>query len=304
MSTQQQALHNDNSPATATNQPATETAPEFILYDNFSYDPPRQIDYFIPHRFIVAYCCQGSLSITVNHQQKTTLTSGDLLIAFPRTTLEDFSYTNNLQLIVLSLSPSVINESLLGDRDLWSNIEFVSTHPKIHLTEEEVEVGRQYYHLYKIYSKRQPTKFRPNILYTLHRSMIYELADMVNSRTGSMPQDKQYSQTDNTFKRFLQLLAQSEGKIRNVSYFARELCITTKYLSHIVKEKTGHSAKQIIDETVANEIRRQLCYTSKTVKEIANDLGFPSLSFFGTYTRKNLNSSPANIRKEYRAGKK
>lgn len=304
MSTPQQALHNDNIPTTATSQPTTETAPEFILYDDFSYDPPRQIDYFIPHRFIVAYCRQGSLSITVNHQQKTTLTSGDLLIAFPHTTLENFSYTNNLQLMVLSLSPSVINDSLLGDRDLWPNIEFVSTHPKIHLTEGEVEVGRQYYHLYKIYSQRQPTKFRPNILYTLHRSMIYELADMMNSRTGSMPQDKQYSQTDNTFKRFLQLLAQSEGKIRNVSYFARELCITTKYLSHIVKEKTGHSAKQIIDETVANEIRRQLCYTSKTVKEIANDLGFPSLSFFGTYTRKNLNASPANIRKEYREGKK
>lgn len=304
MSTPQQALHNDNIPTTATSQPTTETAPEFILYDDFSYDPPRQIDYFIPHRFIVAYCRQGSLSITVNHQQKTTLTSGDLLIAFPRTTLENFSYTNNLQLMVLSLSPSVINDSLLGDRDLWPNIEFVSTHPKIHLTEGEVEVGRQYYHLYKIYSQRQPTKFRPNILYTLHRSMIYELADMMNSRTGSMPQDKQYSQTDNTFKRFLQLLAQSEGKIRNVSYFARELCITTKYLSHIVKEKTGHSAKQIIDETVANEIRRQLCYTSKTVKEIANDLSFPSLSFFGTYTRKNLNASPANIRKEYREGKK
>mgnify|MGYP005875802885 FL=1 len=216
MSTPQQALHNDNIPTTATSQPTTETAPEFILYDDFS-DTSRQVDFFIPNRFIVAYCRQGSLSITVNHKQKTTLTSGDLLIAFPRTTLEDFSYTNNLQLMVLSLSPTVINDSLLGDRDLWSNIEFVSTHPKIHLTEEEVEVGRQYYHLYKIYSQRQPTKFRPNILYTLHRSMIYELADMMNSRTGSMPQDKQYSQTDNTFKRFLQLLAQSEGKIRNVS---------------------------------------------------------------------------------------
>ena len=303
MSTPHQALHNDNIPTTAINQPAAENKPEFILHDDFT-DTSHQVDFFIPNRFIVAYCRQGSLSITVNHNQKTTLTCGDLLIAFPRTTLEDFSFTNNLQLLVLSLSPSVINDSLLGDRDLWPNIEFVSSHPKIHLNEEEVEVGRQYYHLYKIYSKRKPTKFRSNILYTLHRSMIYELADMVNNRTGSVSQDDQYSQTDNTFKRFLQLLAQSQGKIRSVSYLARELCITTKYLSHIVKEKTGHSAKQLIDETVANEIRRQLCYTSKTVKEIANDLGFPSLSFFGTYTRKHLNASPANIRKEYRAGKK
>lgn len=303
MSTPQQALHNDNIPTTATSQPTTETAPEFILYDDFS-DTSRQVDFFIPNRFIVAYCRQGSLSITVNHKQKTTLTCGDLLIAFPRTTLEDFSFSNDLQLMVLSLSPSVINDTLLGDKDLWPNIEFVSSHPKIHLTEEEMEVGRQYYHLYKIYSKRQPSKFRRNILYTLHKSMIYELADMVSSRTGQIQENDQYSQTDNTFKHFLQLLAQSEGKIRNVSYFARELCITTKYLSHIVKEKTEHSAKQLIDETVSQEIRRQLCYTSKTVKEIANDLGFPSLSFFGTYTRKHLNASPANIRKKYRTSKK
>ncbi|WP_262280166.1 helix-turn-helix domain-containing protein [Hallella absiana] len=302
MSTPQQAPTTNNITATANIHPVAGTEPEFILYDDFT-DTSHQVDFFIPNRFIVAYCRQGSLSITVNHKQKTTMTSGDLLIAFPRTTLEDFSFSNDLQLMVLSLSPTVINDSLLGDKDLWPNIEFVSTHPKIHLTEEEVEVGRQYHHLYKIYSKRKPTKFRSNILYTLHRSMIYELADMVNNRTGSVPQDAQYSQTDNTFKRFLQLLAQSEGKIRNVSYFARELCITTKYLSHIVKEKTEHSAKQLIDETVANEIRRQLCYTSKTVKEIANDMGFPSLSFFGTYTRKHLNASPANIRKKYRAGK-
>ena len=303
MTTPQQAPTTNSIPATDNTQPVTGTEPEFILYDDFT-DTSHQVDFFIPNRFIVAYCRQGSLSITVNHKQKTTLTCGDLLIAFPRTTLEDFSFSNDLQLMVLCLSPSVINNTLLGDKDLWPNIEFVSSHPKIHLTEEEMEVGRQYYHLYKIYSKRKPTKFRSNILYTLHRSMIYELADMVNNRTGSVPQDAQYSQTDNTFKRFLQLLAQSEGKIRNVSYFARELCITTKYLSHIVKEKTEHSAKQLIDETVAQEIRRQLCYTSKTVKEIANDLGFPSLSFFGTYTRKHLNASPANIRKKYRTSKR
>ena len=182
------------------------------------------------------------------------------------------TFSSDLQLLVLSLSPTVINDSLLADKDLWPNIEFISLHPMIHLTEEEVEVGQHYYHLYKSYSKRKPTKFRSNILYTLHRSMIYELADMVNNRTGSVPQNEPYSQTDNTFKHFLLLLAQSGGKIRNVSYFARELCITTKYLSHIVKEKTG-------------------------------DLGFPSLSFFGTYTRKHLNASPANIRKNYRTGK-
>lgn len=302
MSTPQQTLPNDNIIATADIRPTPETEPEFILYDDFA-DTSQQIDFFIPNRFIVAYCQQGTLSATINHQQTTTLSHGDLMIVLPRTSLEDFNYSDDLQMLVLSLSPSVINDSLLADKNLWPTIEFVSNHPKTHLTDDEKEVGQQYYQLYKSYSKRKPTKFQRNILHTLHKSIIYEIADMLLNRMDTIPENEQYSQTDNTFKNFLQLLAMSKGKVRNVSYFAHELCITTKYLSHIIKDKTGHSAKQLIDETVAQEIRRQLCYTSKTVKEIANDMGFPSLSFFGTYTRKHLNASPANIRKKYRAGK-
>lgn len=82
MSTPQQAPTTNNITATANIHPVAGTEPEFILYDDFT-DTSHQVDFFIPNRFIVAYCRQGSLSITVNHKQKTTMTSGDLLIAFP-----------------------------------------------------------------------------------------------------------------------------------------------------------------------------------------------------------------------------
>jgi len=302
MNTSPQILHEDSMTDRKALQQAANTTPDFFYYDKLSDNTPN-LGFLVPNEFVILFCQQGSLTLTVNHSQDYTLGQGDLLISLPRTSLEDFTPSNDLQLWGLCLAPSTINDSLLADNTLWPNIEFLSSHPMIHLTEEEIEVGRHFHQLYQIYSRREKTKFKSYIIHDLHKLIVYQIADMISARMQDVPKSTQYSQTDTTFKRFLHLLAISQGKMRNVAYFARELCITTKYLSHIVKEKTGHSAKQLIDETVATEIRHQLCYTSKTVKEIANDLNFPSLSFFGTYTRKHLNASPANIRKEYRARK-
>ena len=197
MSTPQQTLSNDNITATADIRPTPETEPEFILYDDFA-DTSQQIDFFIPNRFIVAYCQQGTLSATINHQQTTTLSHGDLMIVLPRTSLEDFNYSDDLQMLVLSLSPSVINDSLLADKNLWPTIEFVANHPKTHLTDDEKEVGQQYYQLYKSYSKRKPAKFQRNILHTLHKSIIYEIADMLLNRMDTIPENEQYTSPRNT----------------------------------------------------------------------------------------------------------
>lgn len=277
--------------------------PDFILYDDFS-DNTHRAEVFIPDRFIITFCHQGSMAVTVNQRQRVTLGSGDMLVSPPKTTLEDFTASDDMRPYVLSLAPSVISDCLVADKALWESVEFIAQHPKIHLTEEERELFKHYYLIYKSYAKSGPTKFRDNILRMLHKSIVYEMADMVDSRMDNHSVDGSFSQTDNTFSRFLHLLADTNGRERSVAYFSSKLCITTKYLSAIVKQKTGRSAKQIIDDAVADEIRRQLNYTSKTVKEIANDLGFPSLSFFGTYTRKHLKASPANIRKEYMARKK
>ena len=43
-------------------------------------------------------------------------------------------------------------------------------------------------------------------------------------------------QREQQFKRFVQLLWSSGGKVRNVAYFADQMCITPKYLPVVVRE--------------------------------------------------------------------
>ncbi|MBQ5826872.1 MAG: AraC family transcriptional regulator, partial [Bacteroidaceae bacterium] len=52
-------------------------------------------------------------------------------------------------------------------------------------------------------------------------------------------------------------------------------------------------------EAIVKEAKRQLKYTDKSVKEIAMQMDFPNVSFFGKYFKTHVGVSPM----EYRKGK-
>ena len=100
------------------------------------------------------------------------------------------------------------------------------------------------------------------------------------------------------YRRFMELLAESAGRVRSVSVFANMLNITPKYLSKCVRDKSGRTPLDLIHETTAATIRQQLRYSNKTVKEICNDLDFPNLSFFGKFVKEHLGMFPTQYRQQ------
>lgn len=99
------------------------------------------------------------------------------------------------------------------------------------------------------------------------------------------------------FKKFIWSVHQHCAKQRDVSFYAEELCISTRYLSAICQEVTKHPAKEIIDKFLILEIKLALQTTNLSLKEVAEYYHFPDQSFFGRYFKKHTGISP----KEYRA---
>ncbi len=56
------------------------------------------------------------------------------------------------------------------------------------------------------------------------------------------------------------------------------------------------TAFDLINEAVLTDVRYQLKYSQKSIKEIADYLDFPNISFFGKFVRRHVGCSP----KEYR----
>ncbi len=71
----------------------------------------------------------------------------------------------------------------------------------------------------------------------------------------------------------MSLLQQYNKRERNVS-FAKQLNITPKYLSSVVKEVSGKTAARWIDESVILEAKALLKYSGMSIQEIAYHLNF------------------------------
>lgn len=93
------------------------------------------------------------------------------------------------------------------------------------------------------------------------------------------------------------LITYSLLAIRTVDFYAREMNITSKYLSEILLSEIGKPAKTLIDDTVFLEAKTLLRQTTMSVQEIANWLNFPETSNFIKAFKKRENLTPAAYRK-------
>ncbi len=84
------------------------------------------------------------------------------------------------------------------------------------------------------------------------------------------------------FHRFVSLVHEHCTREREVTFYADRLCISTRYLSTIVRSVAQTTAKEFIDHTVALEIKMLLQSTDLSVQEIAYRLHFPDQSYLGT----------------------
>ncbi len=98
------------------------------------------------------------------------------------------------------------------------------------------------------------------------------------------------------FNRFMMLMERDHKLSRDVTYYAGLMHITSKYLTTIVRQVTGHTPKTIIDQYVILQLKAQLRRSSQSVKEIAWDYHFTDVSFFCRYFKKHTGMTPQQVR--------
>ncbi len=183
-------------------------------------------------------------------------------------------------------------------------MEYVKEHPLFALSERERQGLGHYYQLLMNKIGERKGSFHHDVVRLLFNALLLEFQMLVDRRLGETSgsnilqdeKDSSVRQCTLVYRRFMKLLAESNGRVRSVAVFANMLNITPKYLSKCVKDESGRPPIDLIHETTAKVIRQQLRYTNKTIKEICTELDFPNLSFFGKFVREHLGMSPTEFR--------
>ena len=82
----------------------------------------------------------------------------------------------------------------------------------------------------------------------------------------------------------------------SVYYFAKELNLSTKYFGDLIKKLTGNSAQDYIHLKLITIAKEKVLDTSKSISEIAFELGFKYPSHFTRLFKQKVGQSPVGYR--------
>lgn len=102
---------------------------------------------------------------------------------------------------------------------------------------------------------------------------------------------------DSLMANFMELVWKNFRERREVSFYAKELCISTKHLSRVVKSCTGKTPHEVIDAEVLGLAVQLLKNEDILVQQVADILHFTDQAAFSKFFRKYVRMSPTEYRR-------
>lgn len=205
---------------------------------------------------------------------------------------QPMSYSEDLKCRAIVMSKEFSDSMFANSSSLMPLKNLVSDNPVIDTKDSENAFGMLFDLLLNI-AKSPLTEFKLEAAKHLtlsmfygysHKTYQYNETKLVNSRKKEL------------YNLFLEKVEAYHKQEREVLFYADKLCVTPKYLSQILKEVSGHTGLEIIEEYTITTCKALLSSTTMSVQQISDEMNFPSQSVFGKYFKRLTGLSP----KEYR----
>ena len=227
--------------------------------------------------------------------QQQLLTPGNIIIASERHIIDQYHASPDLEGLCMMISVPFYHEIMRNVSDISAMFLFAHNHPIFPFPERDQKVFSEYFHVIRSKITQADNHFRRDLIRTLILAMFYDLSDVI-FRFRQVTNVRQ-SRADVIFTQFIELVETHCREERRVSWYAKQLCITPKYLSETVKQVSKRTPNEWIDSYVTLETRVLLKSTAKSIKEITDELNFPNQSFLGKYFKEHTGMSPSEYRK-------
>ena len=151
--------------------------------------------------------------------------------------------------------------------------------------------------MHEVIEYQQSThRFRAEVLRTLCTIFLLDLTD-IQARVAGTPHHSE--RTTDLFISFMRLLPKHFIDHRDIAFYASELCITPTHLSRIVRQVSGRTVVDYLNQMLLSEASWLLRSTDLTTIQIADRLRFSSQASFCRFFTRMKSLSP----KAYRNGK-
>lgn len=241
----------------------------------------------------ILFCRRGSATVTVD-QLRDRITRDTLLLLLPGSILHLNERTDDFRVRFCAFSLELFSEAAYRLDPSFFHI--LHEHAIIRLPDRIIGGVRNWFQMASYTYRDRGNIFRNTIIRNRLQNVLLEAFDKtqrfapdVHSQTGTTRQA-------DLFQRFVALVHEHCTEQREVAFYADRLCISTRYLSTIIRSVAHSTAKEFIDRSVVLEIKMLLGSTEFSVQEIAYRLHFPDQSYLGRFFKKHTGVSPTEFR--------
>lgn len=246
--------------------------------------------------FIIGVGTEGETSLTSNLQE-FRLKKNSLFIFNPKDILQVQS-NDRFKAHLIVITPDFLKRINIDTKRMMPFFLQFGSLPCMELTHAESQSLRSFISMVEQELKGPETDFSSEIIGGLIAATIYKVGDILTHYLTEHPEvdSPMHNRAEEYFKQFTELLGEHYKHERSVGFYARQLCITPKYLTTLIKRISGKSVSEWIDSYVILEAKTLLKYSNMSVQEIAYYLNFPNQSFFGSYFKRNAGMSPSQYK--------
>ena len=245
---------------------------------------------------IIGVGTEGETSLTSNLQE-FRLKKDSLFIFSPKHILQVQS-NNRFKAHLIVIAPDFLKRINIDTKRMMPLFLQFGSLPCMELTHAESQSLRSFISIVEQELKGSETDFSSEIIGGLIAATIYKVGDILTHYLTEHPEVDSpiHNRAEEYFRQFTELLGEHYKHERSVGFYARQLCITPKYLTTLIKRISGKSVSEWIDNYVILEAKTLLKYSNMSVQEIAYYLNFPNQSFFGSYFKRNAGMSPSQYK--------
>ncbi|TKG92947.1 AraC family transcriptional regulator [Puteibacter caeruleilacunae] len=255
--------------------------------DLFSF--PLRVD-----AVVLLVCTKGSLNLTINLTEQV-VTTNNYGISLPENVIGFNSVSDDFEGYILLLSMDYLRKLSIDFNDLLPYYVYVRNNPTFSVAPSNIETIIRYFELLSSLIEAEDTKRKNSIIDGFIISLINKLAEDFDYFALKTIQVKTKSK-EYYYMRFVELLQQNFKQHHKVGFYAERLSLTPKYLSTLMKEVSGLSAPQWINDYIVVEAKTLLKFSDMNIMEISDYLNFPNQSFFSKYFKQHTGLTPKQYR--------
>ena len=274
--------------------------PGFVHIEDIA-DRSARHDWVIkPHRhdrlLQILFLHSGRVDLLLDEHHRVM--DAPVIIGIPPGTVHGFSFSPNTDGAVLTLQSTVLMTDS-GDRE--AEFEHLFAGPMIvnpTVDSDAMASLHSFLALTRSEFDRQETA-REGMLRWLSKALLVVVVRLANRQrdTPSASADD----TTQAWLTFCRLVDQHYREHWRVNDYAAAMHTSTSTLNRLCQATAGRTAKQIIQDRLATEIRRRLIYTRESLDGVAWSLGFKDPSYFSRFFKRQEGVSPREYRlRKYR----